>query len=43
MQSTCALMCVGAWNLMGYVKDGDIKAVAQLPEIMEDEEELGID
>ncbi|KAF8232756.1 hypothetical protein L208DRAFT_1270491, partial [Tricholoma matsutake] len=40
VQSTCALMCVGAWSLMGYVKDNDIKAVAVLPEVEGDEDEL---
>jgi hypothetical protein len=33
-------MCVGAWSLMGYVKDIDVKAVAVLPEVDGDEEEL---
>ena len=33
-------MCVGAWSLMGYVKDNDIKAAAILPEVGGDEVEL---
>jgi hypothetical protein len=33
-------MCVGAWSLMGYVKDTDVKAVAVLPEVDGDEDEL---
>jgi hypothetical protein len=39
VQSTRALMCLGAWSLMGYVKDIDIKAVTALPDLQEDEEE----
>jgi hypothetical protein len=27
------LICLGAWSLLGYVKDGDIKAVVTLPEL----------
>ena len=26
VQSTCACMCVGAWSLLGLIKDADIKA-----------------
>jgi hypothetical protein len=33
-------MCVGAWSLMGYVKDKDIKAAIVLPEVEGDEEDL---
>jgi hypothetical protein len=33
-------MCVGAWSLLGYVKDGDIKAVTILPEVEGLEERL---
>jgi hypothetical protein len=33
-------MCVGAWSLLGYVKDRDIKAVVSLPEVAGDEEVL---
>jgi hypothetical protein len=40
VQSTHALMCVGVWSLMGYVKDNDVKAVSVLPEVDGDEEEL---
>jgi hypothetical protein len=40
VQSTRALMCVGAWSLMGYVKNNDVRAVAMLPEVEGDEEEL---
>lgn len=39
VQSTRALMCLGAWSLMGYVKDSDIKAVTVLPDLQDGEEE----
>jgi hypothetical protein len=32
-------MCLGAWSLMGYVKDIDVKAVTVLPDLKEGEEE----
>jgi hypothetical protein len=40
VQSTRALMCLGVWSLMGYVKDTDMKPTAILPEVIGDEEEL---
>lgn len=40
VQSTRALLCVGVWSLMDYVKDDDVKAAASLPEVDGDEEEL---
>jgi hypothetical protein len=43
VQSTCTLLCVGAWSLLGYVKHKDIKAVATLPEIAGDKEVLDED
>ena len=33
VQSTWALMCLGVWSHLGYVKDSDIKAVVILPEV----------
>ena len=39
VESTQALMCLGAWSLMGYVKDSDVKSVTVLPDVNEDEEE----
>ena len=39
VQSTRALMCLGVWSLLGYVKDYDVKAVVVLPELRADEEE----
>lgn len=32
VQSTRALMCLGVWSQLGYVKDIDIRAVVILPE-----------
>ena len=32
-QTICALMCVGIWSKFGYVKDEDVLAVSQLPDI----------
>ena len=45
VQSTRALLCLGVWSLMGYVKDGDIKAAVVVPELIdnEPEEELAYD
>lgn len=40
MQSTRALLCLGNWSILGYVKDNDIMAVIVLPEVEGDEEEL---
>ncbi|KIM34761.1 hypothetical protein M413DRAFT_80097, partial [Hebeloma cylindrosporum] len=40
VQSTCALLCVGVWSLLEYVKDNDVKAVAVLPVVDEEKEEL---
>ena len=39
VQSTRALLCLGVWSLLGYVKDSDVKAVVILPELCADEEE----
>lgn len=39
-QSTRALMCVGTWSLLGMVKDKDVLAVATLPAVEGEEEEL---
>lgn len=39
VQSTIALMCLGIWSLLGFVKDSDVKAVVVLPELHADEGE----
>ena len=47
VQSTRALMCLGVWSRLGYVKDSDIKPVVTLPEVpafgKEDDLEVGWD
>lgn len=43
VQSTRALMCLGIWSKMGYVKDSDIKAVVINPELKGEEGELAED
>lgn len=40
VQSTRALICVGAWSKLGYVRDRDVRAVTMLPEVDGEEEEL---
>jgi hypothetical protein len=40
VQSTRALMCVGAWSSIGYVKNSDVTAAAVLPEVVGSEDEL---
>ena len=39
VQLTQALMCLGVWSILSYVKDVDVKAVVILPELHADEEE----
>ncbi|KII83107.1 hypothetical protein PLICRDRAFT_119816, partial [Plicaturopsis crispa FD-325 SS-3] len=39
-QSTRALMCVGAWSLLGFIKDADVRAVTILPDVVGEEEAL---
>jgi len=43
IQSTCALLCVGIWSLLGFVKDNDVRAAAVLPVVDGQEEELAED
>ena len=40
VQSTRAVLCVGVWSVMGYVKDYDVKTAVVLPEVDGEEEEL---
>ena len=37
------LLCVGAWSLLGYVKDEYVKAATVFPEVKEGEDELAKD
>lgn len=43
MQSTCALICLGVWSLLGYVNDADCKVAAALPAVVDEEEALSDD
>lgn len=43
VQSTRALLCLGVWSLMGYVKDKDLKAATVLPEADSNEKDLAYD
>ena len=38
-----ALMCLGCWSRLGYVKDSDIHAAAVLPEVTEKDGDDGKD
>jgi hypothetical protein len=40
VQSTRALLCLGIWSKMDYVKDKDLKAATVLPEVGSDEEDI---
>jgi hypothetical protein len=40
VQSTCALLCLGQWSVLGLVKDCDIKACVKLDEVAEEEDLL---
>ena len=40
VQSTRALLCLGIWSKMGYVKDKDVKVATVLPEVGSDEEDV---
>jgi len=45
VQTTCALLCLGVWSLLGHIKDLDVNAVAVLPDVPEGDEKLdyGVD
>ena len=43
VQSTRAVLCVGAWSSLGYVSNGDIKVAAELPDVDGREEKLDND
>jgi hypothetical protein len=34
-----ALLCLGSWSLLGYIKDSDVEAVAWMPDVEGDVEE----
>nr|VWO96208.1 Homeobox domain-containing protein [Ganoderma boninense] len=37
-QTTCAILCVGAWSVLGLVKPEDARKVAELDDIEGDED-----
>lgn len=43
MQSTRAVLCLGVWSSLGYVKDQDIMATAVIPEVVGEEDNLSDD
>ena len=44
VQSTCALMCLGVWSILGFITDSDVRtAVAILPELTGDDHEEELD
>ena len=43
VQSTRALLCLGAWSKMGLVKNSDILQVAKLPDVKGHEARLDSD
>lgn len=40
VQSTRALLCLGVWSTLGYVKDSDVLSAAVLPDVVGEEEDL---
>ena len=39
VQLTRALMCVGVWSILGFMKDSDLKAIVSLPGVPSNERE----
>ena len=37
------LMCLGAWSVLGFVKDSNVKSVTLLPDLKDGEEEAGLE
>ena len=40
VESTQALLCLGAWSGLGLINKDNIKAVASLPDVAEGDEEI---
>ena len=36
-------MCLGAWSILGYMRDSDVKGVVVLPELHADEGEVELE
>ena len=43
VQSTRALMCLGAWSRLGYIKDEDVNMVTADADVIDQEDELDKD
>ena len=41
--STHALMCLGAWSRLGLGENDDIKAVASLPDVVDDDDNMNVE
>ena len=39
-QSTHTLLCLRNWSLLGYIKDSDVEAVARMPDVEGNVEEV---
>ena len=40
VESTCMLLCLGAWSKAGFINKEDIHAIAILPDVKDGKEEL---
>ena len=38
VESTCALLCLGAWSKLGFINKDDIKTVTSLPDVKKGDE-----
>ena len=38
VQSTRALLCLGTWSKLKLIKDDDVRAISDLPEVLDNEE-----
>ena len=43
VDSTHALMCLGAWSMLGLVENDDIKAVVSLPDVVDDDDNMDVE
>ena len=41
--STRALMCLGVWSMLGLVENDDIKAIASLPDVVDDDNNMDVE
>ena len=38
-----ALMCLGAWSMLGLVENDDIKAIASLSDVVDDDNNMDVE